>query len=371
MSEQKANLYGTVVSSTPITTLVASIKLAAPYVAGSGSIQVTSTTGAPGSGTFSLTIFNVETGAVYLIFRVTSVAGTTFTGAAEGPDSNAPMGAAVAGTMITSAALTQIEADTQAATIAAINAGGELVNAALPNTAVTPGSYTNTNLTVNSKGVITAAANGSGGGGGGSFIQPLTAPVAAGFTPTNFNTGSGVTTSQFNNTTPVVSITLQQDDPNITQEIAGLIKPIIAPTFTVTIGYALCGGGIPGCDSQSIAGLWLVDVGGSFNLIWGIQATQNGFRCALFSDFSTFNSDIMSPFYPAPWPLTGLLFLRIQETASNRIYSLSVDGINFLVMRTESVTAHITTAQYGWALEDRQCYAPISMTIYSFAESNP
>lgn len=90
---------------------LASTTLASSYTAGAGSISVTSASGFPSVGTFTLTIRDQVTKAITLLFRVTSVSGTTFTGAAEGSDANANSGDLVDGTIVSVAALKQISQD--------------------------------------------------------------------------------------------------------------------------------------------------------------------------------------------------------------------------------------------------------------------
>lgn len=206
------------------------------------------------------------------------------------------------------------------------------------------------------------------GGGGGGFIQSLTAPVHGNFTQINFNTGAGVTTTEIDNASPVTSITIRQQDPNSTGQMAGMTKAKVAATFTVTAAFTTSGDLI-----NPIAGLWLTD-GSANNICFCTQFTVP-LRIALFTNFAgNFSADIYNSGNAGGFFGTGpLVWFRVQETVSARNYYTSSDGINFTLVKTESNTAHFTTTQYGFVVEFRgvATTGDVETTMYSFAESNP
>jgi len=309
MSEQLANLYSATVQG-------------GGYVAGSGTLVAsTAVSGTqPTNPTFSITILD-SSGNVLLIFRVTGVTGSTFTGASEGPDANAPAGSLIVGTMLTVDSINQLFADHS---------------------------------------------------GGGGFIQPVTVPIAGDFSDVNFNQGSGVVTTRSNNTS---SISLLQSDPNATEQTAALSKAKLASTFTITLGVSMCsfpiGNNTP---NQAFAGIWISD-GGSppNNLFWCLQGDNQGFRIPIFSDLAgSFTGDALpqGSINVQPYQQGPMLWFRIQETASARIYSLG-DGSVFFPVFSESNTAHFTTADYGWGCQNRSQPGNILITAYSFTDTNP
>jgi hypothetical protein len=206
---------------------------------------------------------------------------------------------------------------------------------------------------------------------GGGFIQTLTAPVAANFTQTNFNTGSGVVTTQTNLSTPVTAIALLQHDPSATANMAVLAKSKLAATFTITLGFAVS----TNLTTNALAGIWLADATAGPNILWWTTA-QPGFgeRISVFTSFTGFSSDDVGA-QNQTTHYGPLVWMRVQETASARIFFTSADGQNFAQVFTESNTNHFTTTRYGWAVAVRGSASATTpdaiMTVYSFTESNP
>ncbi len=313
--EQLANLYSTT--------------LAAGYTAGAGSISVTSATGAPTAGPFCVLIRDATTKAVKLIFRVTSVSGTTFTGAAEGTDANAASGDLVDGTMVTVAALGQIINDcNRIGTFASLpsNSAGRAGMRYIPTDAVVD-EYIHD----------------------GSVWQPfiaglkLTTPATTDFaTAIHGVNGTETAWADVKGGVRLAGTAASGDN------IIARIKSVPATPYEYVIRY------YPYTylqDFHWVGGLWRGN-GATNNRLqtvgYGQRASILKFRNSLWVDVNTYNTTIEEDGgFANSFSRGGLAHLMMGDDGTNRYIKVSTDGRNWFTIDSRAHNHDFTPNEIG------------------------